>query len=214
MNKENIIKLFHGTTVEAASKILNKQKFDKSNNEDDWLGKGIYFYENLNNAILYNIRKYYNANKDYPTYYNLQYARKVLVIDVEYSDEDIVDFNEIENLQKLLGLWKMFYDRVKHNDEYKKLKYKDGYMINWLLENTDFFKGCKIFKNTFNLDLRFRRKINKIFNKKTRIGYDLNQIFWCIINDDCINNIYEYDEGFEDKYELIKDYTNNILLKE
>lgn len=212
MNKENIITLFHGTTVEAASEILNKQKFDKSNNEDDWLGKGIYFYENLNNAILYNIRKYYNTNKNYPTYDNLQYARKVLVIDVECSNEDIVDFNEIENLQKLLGLWKMFHDRVKHNNEYKTLKYKDGYMINWLLENTDFFAGCKIFKNTFNLDLRFRRKINKIFNKKTRIGYDLNQIFWCIINDDCINNIYEYDEGFEDKYELIKDYTNNILL--
>lgn len=212
MDEKNIITVFHGTTFESALKILKENHFNKSCNEDDWLGNGIYFYDNLNNAILYNIRKYINHNALYPTYDKLSKERVILVANIEYSDNEIVDFNEIENLQKLLGLWKLFYDKIKNNETYKKLKYKDGFMINWLLKKTDFFSGCKILKNTFNLDLRFKRKISKIFDKKTKIGYNLTQIFWCILDESCIKNLNLYNDNYEKQFIIIKDFTNNILM--
>lgn len=212
MNEKNIITVFHGTTKESALKILKEKHFDKSCNDDDWLGTGIYFYDNFNNAILYNIRKHINETREYPTYKELSEKREILVTNIEYTDDEIVDFNEIENLQKLLGLWKLFYDKVKNYETYKKLKYKDGFMINWLLRETDYFAGCKILKNIFNLDLRFKRDINEIFNDKTRIGYNLNQVFLCVLDESCIKDFYICEENYENKFIIIKNFTNNILM--
>ena len=213
MNKfDTTIIGYHGTEIQSANLILSNSKYNQSNNEDDWLGSGIYFYDNLENAILYNIRKYINKNKIYPQYTELKNKTAILVNIIKCKEDEIVDLNEFENLQKFLGLWKIFYDRVKNNEEYKKLKLKDGYMINWLCENTIYFKECKIFKNVFNLDLRFNRNISKIFNKKTRIGYNLNQIFICIVDDSCIKSIELYKNDYEKEFEVIKDVTNNILI--
>lgn len=209
---ENIVTLFHGTTDEAANEIYKEKNFKKSNKNDDWLGRGIYFYNNINNAILYNIRKYKNNNHIYPTYKELSDSRKILVVNVKYNEDTIIDFNEINNLRKLLGLWKIFIDRFKDCEEYAKLKFKDGFVINWMFDNTDFFEGCQIIKNIFDLDLRFNRKIDELFDRKTRIGYNLNQEFFCIINEECIENINIYNENYEDNYEIIKDFTNNILM--
>ncbi|MCI8699746.1 MAG: hypothetical protein HFJ47_00190 [Clostridia bacterium] len=213
MNKfDTTIVGYHGTENQSANLILSNNKYNKSNNEDDWLGSGIYFYDNLENAILYNIRNYINKNKIYPKYVDLIEERVILVNVIKCKEDEIVDLNEFENLRKFLGLWKIFYDKVKNDEEYKKLKLKDGYMINWLYENTIYFKGCKIFKNVFNLDLRFKRNISKIFNKKTRIGYNLNQIFICVVDDSCIKSIRLYESDYEKEFEIIKDVTNNILM--
>ena len=42
---------YHGTTLENAYKILSEGKFNASDNDTDWLGKGIYFYFDFNDAI-------------------------------------------------------------------------------------------------------------------------------------------------------------------
>lgn len=212
--KGNILKykVFHGTTIDRAKSIINDNKYKKSNNEDDWLGSGIYFYDNLDNAILYNIRQYKNDEKKYPTYNDLLEQRGILVNIIEYGEDEIVDLNEFKNLQKFLGMWKMFYDRVKDDEEYKKLHYKDGYMINWLYEKTGYFKGCKIFKNIFSLDIRFRRNIDRLFNNKTRIGYNVQQVFLCVVDESCIKSIELFTDDYEEEYETIKDVTNNILM--
>lgn len=212
--EENIqqYKAFHGTTIDNAKSIIDGNEYKKSNNEDDWLGSGIYFYDNLDNVILYNIRQYKNDKKKYPTYNDLLEQRGILVSIIECYEDEIVDLNEFKNLRKFLGLWKMLYDRVKDDEEYKKLHYKDGYMINWLCEETDYFKGCKIFKNIFSLDIRFRRKINKLFNGKTRIGYNIQQVFLCVVDESCIKSIEIFEDDYQDEYETIKDVTNNILM--
>jgi len=36
---------FHGTTVEAADEFVSGKPFNLSENDDDWFGKGIYFWE-------------------------------------------------------------------------------------------------------------------------------------------------------------------------
>lgn len=202
---------YHGTDKHSANCILLKNEFNKSNNDDDWLGRGIYFYDNINDTILYNIRKYINTNKKYPEYKELSKERKILVCTIECNSDNIFDLNEIDNIRKFLGLWKMFYEKVKNNEKYKNLDYKDGYMINWLFDNTDYFKGCQVISNIFSLDLKFKRKINKIFNKKTRIGYTLQQKYICVVDDKCIKEINLFNKNYINEYTIIKDLTNNIL---
>lgn len=40
------LKLYHGTSREAAQKILDERRFKVSRNFGDWLGPGVYFFEN------------------------------------------------------------------------------------------------------------------------------------------------------------------------
>lgn len=204
--------VYHGTDSDSANEIILTHTMNKSCNMDDWLGSGIYFYDKLDNAILYNIRKYINKNEEYPTYDELVDERKIVIVELSYSENDELDLNDIENIRKFLGLWKMFYDEVKYDDDYNSSKYQDGYMINWLFENTDYFNDCKIVTNIFNLDLKFRRNIDKIFLNQTRIGYTLSQKYICVVDRNCITDIKLYDKKIENEYNKIKDLTNNILM--
>lgn len=209
---EVIYTAFHGTDKESAKSILSQNSFTQSDNDDDWLGRGVYFYTNIDNAILYNIRQFINDYKLYPNYKELSKERKILLAQIECDSEDIFDLNDIENMGKFLGLWKIFYERVKENPKYKNVKYKDGYMINWLFDNTDYFDGCKVILNIFMLDLKFHRKINEIFNNKTRIGYMLQQEFICVVDNNCIRSVEIYNKNYQNEYNIIKDLTNNILM--
>ena len=42
---------YHGTTLDNANKIINEGSFLLSNSDKDWLGSGIYFYFNINDAL-------------------------------------------------------------------------------------------------------------------------------------------------------------------
>ena len=148
---------YHGTDRKSAKDILEENKFDKSENEDDWLGSGVYFYTKLDNVILLNIRRYINQYKKYPEYKDLSKERKIIISEIQC-------------------------DEVKNNKYYKKLKIKDCYIINWLFDHTEYFEGCKVIKNIFQLDLKFNRKILDIFYNKTRIGYTLHQQYICVID--------------------------------
>lgn len=212
MNEQIKILGYHGTDKDSAKSILSQNAFDQSNNDDDWLGRGVYFYDNVQNSILYNIRQFINNYKIYPEYKDLSKERKILVAQIECDSEDVFDLNDIENIRKFIGLWKMFYERVKENQKYKSLKYKDGYMLNWLFDNTNYFDGCKIILNIFTLDLKFHRNIDEMFNNKTRIGYTLQQKFICVIDNDCIKSVSLYNKNYQGKYNTIKDLTNNILM--
>ncbi len=42
---------YHGTTLDRANSILESGRFIESNGEREWLGKGIYFYFDISDAI-------------------------------------------------------------------------------------------------------------------------------------------------------------------
>lgn len=203
--KEQIYIGYHGTTKERAEKIIEEKKFDKSNNEDDWLGSGVYFYNNLDNAILYNIRKYKKKYRVFPKYEKLDKEYKILKSCIRCKDSEIIDFTKIDELYKFLWAWKQIHEKIKNNKLYQKLDFKDGYVINWLLNETDYFKGCKLLLNIFFLDLTSHKRINEIFRKKTRIGgYYFHQLYICVLDNSCIESIEYIDEKYEYKYDLIK----------
>lgn len=205
---------YHGTPTDKAEQILLKYEFNKSNNEDDWLGSGIYFYDTLENAICYNIRKYYNKNSKVPKFEQLVKNYKILKTCIKCDEKEIVDFNTFEQLYKFLWAWAQIYEIVKDDDEYKKLKFKDGYILNWLINESDYFNGCKVFLNIFNLDLTYHKKVKSIYNKKTRIGgYCFHQLYICVLDKKCISNIELVSDEYEKEFDMINDITNNLLLE-
>ena len=42
---------YHGTVKTSAEKILSSKEFIESNNDNEWLGHGIYFFADIENAI-------------------------------------------------------------------------------------------------------------------------------------------------------------------
>ena len=51
--------IYHGTTKENAEKIIATQKFypGEENVNEQFLGKGIYFFRNKQHAVMWNIKK-------------------------------------------------------------------------------------------------------------------------------------------------------------
>lgn len=71
---------YHGTTKERAKKIVEENKFNISNENDEWLGKGIYFYEKYSDAIRWESKD--NRQSD-----------AVLHVIVEIDDDEYIDFD-------------------------------------------------------------------------------------------------------------------------
>lgn len=201
---------YHGTAKENAKNIIKKSHFNKSNNVDDWLGSGVYFYNTLDNAIMYNIKKYKKRHRKFPKYSELKEEYSILTSQISCKDDEIIDFGQIDELYKFLWAWLEVYDRIKDDERYKRLKFKDGYVINWLINETSYFDNCKLLINVFFLDLTNHNKnINKIFQNKTRIGgYKFSQLYICVLSDDIIQNIEYINKEYEDRYKVIKDLIN------
>ena len=71
---------YHGTNKEYAENILNNQRFVPSIGEKHWLGHGIYFYPNFEDAL--NWAKEYHPN-------NEAVIHALICVD----DEEIIDFD-------------------------------------------------------------------------------------------------------------------------
>lgn len=200
---------YHGTLKEKANNIINENQFNRSNNDDDWLGSGIYFYNTLDNAIMYNIKKYKKQHHKFPKYNELKEEYSILTSQISCKEDEIVDFGKLDELYKFLWAWLEIYDRVKDDEMYQRLKFKDGYIINWLINETPYFENCKLLINVFFLDLTKRKNINKVFRRKTRIGgYKFSQLYICVLSDEVIQNIEYANKEYEDRYKVIKDLIN------
>lgn len=195
---------YHGTTNENAKNIIALNEFNKSNNADDWLGSGVYFYETLDNALLYNIKKYKKHHKKVPQYKQLINEYSIIKCCIKCKKNEIIDFSEIDQIYKFLWAWLQIFERVKDDEEYKKLKFKDGYIINWLINNTPYFENCKVLLNIFCLDLTSYGKVKEIFSKKTRIGgYRFHQLYICVVDINCITDIKCVKKMYQNRYTAI-----------
>ena len=150
MNEENIV-AYHGTTRDAAKNIIKTRKMDDSVGTEEWLGRGKYFYDRYTNAIEYNMKKY-NENKNINeliSYKNLILNYAILETVIKCAKEDILNLDEIIILSKFVWAWEKIYNKVKENPDFKKLKYRDGYIIDYMINE---IPGCnyKIVVKTFD----------------------------------------------------------------
>lgn len=204
MDEEKLITGYHGTTNEAAMEILDNQDIKDSIKADEWLGKGKYFYDRYTNAIEYIIRKY-NENKDICkaiSYKNLVNNYSILMADLKCRKEDILDLDEIITLSDFVWAWEKIYKIVKDNQEFKMLTFRDGYMIDYMINEV---MNYKIVIKTFDRLIKNKenRKIGNMFFDKTRIVYEIKQKYICVKDENCIKNIERFEDDFRKEYDSI-----------
>lgn len=81
---------YHGTSKEYANKIINTQKFHRSNGNKEWLGSGIYFYCNFEDALDWARMRY---NDDYAVIHAV----------VKINEDELIDFDSVRG-QKLINI--------------------------------------------------------------------------------------------------------------
>ena len=204
---------YHGTTKENAESIYNNQKFNISVGNELFLGNGIYLYDSCINALYYNIGKYIKMYNKLPKFIELNNSYSILKLDVECEDNQILDLNTYESKYSYIYAMKKIDEIFKDNEEYNDLKFKDGYILNFLIKYRDrhnMLKGCKIIKNIYNKDIVNKNEIKTKKYIQSRIAYERKQTYYCIINDNRIkrinyinNNKKNYDD-IEKLYDIIR----------
>ena len=181
--KNNLIFGFHGCDQSLCDELVNGDlSLDYSNNDYDWLGKGMYFWENDPDRAL----RWAEMAKNNPQNHK-QKITKPAVVGAVICLGKCLDFMEINNLQKL----KTIYDNFKENgidlpentgkDFY--MRKLDCFLINNLIAQEKrngivydsvrgvFFEGKELYKNA-----GFREK---------------NHIQISIINPNCIKGYFK-----------------------
>jgi len=154
---------YHGTTEKHAQDIIICQHFTQSDDEDDWLGRGIYFFEN-------DIQQAYNFCIKARKY------KEWSIIKSNIKAGFIIDLTKIEDVTEFSKIAKSFRDRY-----YKK---KDGTkreLLNSVILNAMYnIKQFDLVRGVFQIP-----ETTKIY--RTNICF--YQIQLCIRNKDCILDI-------------------------
>ena len=181
--KDNLIFGFHGCDASLCNQLVNGNlHLDYSNNDYDWLGKGMYFWENDPNRAL----QWAEIAKAHPQNHKQKIINPAVVGAVICLGK-CLDFMEIANLQKLKAIYdNLISQGVELPENTGKDFYKrklDCFLINTLVaqekENGNeydsvrgvFFEGNELYKNA-----GFREK---------------NHIQISVINPNCIKGYFK-----------------------
>ncbi len=151
-------KVYHGTTTENANNIISTNKYipGEKNVDEQFLGKGIYFFRDKQHAVMWNLKLARN-NK----WTNLPYDKyiedySVLESELEYERENLLDLNDINDVVKYNKVCQKVEDIFLDDEEYKNAKYKNRAIINYLYSKNcmdEIFVIRKIFGQKANVDL-------------------------------------------------------------
>lgn len=207
MGKKVII-CYHGTDINSARDIVKKQEFKDSEDDSDWLGKGIYLYDRKENALEYIIKKYVEKyGMDNLNYDELLKKYQILEVQIQVEDKKIYDFNDFEGKYKYVFLSKGCINKIKNNPRYKAQRYKDGYMLKYLVEQTPFFKFDAL-TNVFVRNLPERDTELELSEFKSRLAYDIKQRYICVSNHKCIVKAEYLNENLEKEFNIVKEIYN------
>lgn len=200
--------LYHGTTTTVKDKILNGDNFKFSNSISDWLGPGIYMYDNALNALEYNMKNYSREHRYFPNYKDFLKEYAILECKVVVDDKEILDFNEFENKHKYIYLCEKLHMLAIKDKKYIELtekgKYVDGYFLKYILEKSEYFKEYKILTNIFIREFKHATYITK-----SRFAYEIKQRFYCIIDDQCIKSKEYSKDNYKHEYNIIQEIYYN-----
>lgn len=96
---------YHGTTKNNANKIVKENRFKISNNKDEWLGKGIYFYEKYSDAVKWETKDKHHSDA-------------VLHVIVEIDDNEYIDFDSDKGKElfaRMMGIIKSQNVEIRSN---------------------------------------------------------------------------------------------------
>ena len=89
MEKTRIIG-YHGTTLKNVERIMDEQRFVDSSKDNEWLGKGVYFFAYLNHAKWWvSVGRLKNIEAG------------ILRATLEYSEEQLLDLDDPAQLERV-----------------------------------------------------------------------------------------------------------------
>jgi hypothetical protein len=96
---------YHGTDAKIVRRALNGHTMRPSENDYDWLGSGIYFWEQGPNRALDFAHEMKNLG--------IGNVQKPAVIGAYINLGDCLDFLDVKNTKLLADLYRIFQDRFK-----------------------------------------------------------------------------------------------------
>lgn len=163
---------YHGTVKTSAEKILSSKEFIESNNDNEWLGHGIYFFADIENAIKW-------ASERAKRY---KEPAIILSADIKCNPDKYLDLDYKANRDKVSSFMKDILEKTgKELSFHKRDEEKRCIALN-------------LYKEMFNIDVMefsFARKIKK-GNSSDRDLLGLSSIpekQICVSNHLCLSNI-------------------------
>ena len=112
-------KAYHGTKIELAKEIIHSKKFIRSTEEQEWLGDGVYFFQDDKRQaedFCYKARKYENWS----------------VIEVDISAEKLLDLIDTETFELFEEFAKQLKNKYKTCKDGQPRKLMNAVIINTL----------------------------------------------------------------------------------
>ncbi len=202
MNEEIQLICYHGTSSECKNNIL-KEGFKESKAEDNhWLGRGIYFFENLYYAIEWGVIYFMNGNKYENYIQNAAIIRTVLNLE----NVSILDLNDPIGYIYYFNIIKCIKDRFP--EKINSIKNENDIEIFRLLDEIENETG-ELYISEFDLIIAEYPK--DIYKKGIEPIY--GNFLPCIQKQICVknSNIISQISEFNLNSSLIEDYFDIII---
>lgn len=160
---------FHGTNIDSANSILSSNKFLDSQDEEEWLGTGVYFFENdVQQAVNY----IYKAKK----------VANYKSIQVNINTNKLLNLVDTKTNEQFNNFAKKFQNRYKTRKDHTQRKLINAVILDamYKLEPYEVVRGVFPVPNT---------------NYAPRTNIQPMQIQVCVRKHDCISNIKEVEVG-------------------
>lgn len=115
---EKILEGYHATAIKNIESIMNNGFIESKASKGHWLGRGIYFFENLYYAVeweIIGVIKHNNVNN----YNEVKNNCGILMVDLDVENYKVIDFSEPQGyviFERLLQIIKKYYSKEKYED--------------------------------------------------------------------------------------------------
>ncbi|UXV47990.1 hypothetical protein MUA24_02070 [Staphylococcus aureus] len=152
---------YHGTSEKAALNIIKTRQFKKSDKKNEWLGKGVYFYELLEKA------QWWCQKKSNPT---------IIEANILVSSEKLLNLDNTPELDQLARFIKEM-NESDHQFVFSEDKTERRcQLLNIYME----YYGYHVIIGTFvSTNKKYKKELNEI-------GYTRTEKQICVHNTDCI----------------------------
>ncbi|WP_101698486.1 hypothetical protein [Clostridium minihomine] len=97
------LKGYHNTSLENAYNIISEKYFYLSKKNTEWLGCGIYFWDEYDNAV------WWSTKQKNPSH-------AIIIACIKANSSKFLDLDQQENMDKLVEFARQFNEENKHNN--------------------------------------------------------------------------------------------------
>lgn len=167
--EREVIKLYHATLKDSAISMTKSQEFicNERNANNEFLGRGAYFYKTRQEAVEWTLKMYKDKYGHYPNNYDDIFKNyRIVVADIEYSKNEVLDLDERENIRKIREIAKIVSDKL--NLDLLQGKYNSLAVLLNYLETENYIQGINIVERTFPFHMQLEEifKSINVLNKK------------------------------------------------